>query len=107
MKKFLLFQLCALAFLATALSSPHNGSTLARESESISANANIHNDTCIVIPLQAICAQSLQQKRGYTKFVLVKSVNSKLYFRNFYSYAKNKPVIFEKQILHTPVFRWV
>ena len=107
MKKFLLFQLCAIAFLATALSSPHNGSSLVSASDSICADANLHNDTCIVVPLQAICAQSLQQKRGSTETVLVKSVNSKLYFRNFYSYVKNKPVIFAKQVLHTPVFRWI
>ena len=106
MKKLILL-ICTLSFLATAQSSPHNGSTLVHRSENAVQDAQIHNATCIVIPLQAMGVQVLKLQ-GFTKHdTTLKNVNSTLYYRNFYAYIKNKPVIFAVKTVYLLIFRWV
>lgn len=103
MKKFIFFSLCLLSFLATAFCSPHNGDMRCHQGGERIKTAQMYQDVHSVIPLQAMVMQQLKLVQ-LPKLFLVKTVNSKLYYRNFFVNGKNKPVIFKEEIRFFPVF---
>lgn len=103
MKKFILFSLCTIMFLMTALCSPHNGGSLTHQGSERTQNAKMYQDAPSIIPLQAICVQQIQTTLSY-KVVRTKNVNSTLFLRNFLVNGKTKPVIFKEEIRFFPIF---